>query len=189
MQITLILLKKFGVINLSKTQDWINKYNKGFRNEDNFNSGVTLFRDVLEYEVLALNDLTIPIYIFDCFCSGMSVSTRQYYIKKFDFPSLFNVLENIASNNLTVSDLVSLGYSEQLFCFLVQVVRDSSFHAYNGPLYCCWLTTYSACKLYYGNSINCYALPHRYTVVSDLGARGVLYVSTEVINSDKNKLK
>lgn len=173
---------------MSKTQDVLERQNKGFRDETTFDGKATVFRDILEYEMLELGNMDIPKYVYTYFCSCLPQNTRNYYSNKFKWSDLFDILQDVANDAYTPTDLRNMIHCNTLLDFIVQVVRDSSFHAYSGELYACWLTTSSACKLYYGKNVSCYELPKRHVVVADIGAEGVLFVATEIINSDKNKI-
>lgn len=172
---------------MSKTQQHIDRMSVGYRCEDNA-VGVVDFYDVIKYETEQLHDLGIIQYVYDSFCSCLSQSTKQFYCNSFDYANLFEVLHEITQGNIVISVLDERS-RDKIFRFIVQIVRDSSFHAYKGPLYCCWLTTKSACKVYYGVNVVGYFLPRRNVVVADKGALGVLYVATDIINSKKYKLK
>lgn len=175
---------------MSKTQDWINKHHRGYRNESiGTYTGCPVLEEVLKYEIMELNNLEILKYIYTCFCSCLPESIKKKYIKKFNDYDIFSVLLDLSTGKLSLSNISSIEEDIALFDFLVKIIRDCSFPSYNGPLYCCWLTTSSGCKLHYVGGISCYSLPKRCVAIADLGSRGVLYVSTEIINSSKNMIK
>lgn len=176
-------------MNVSKTQVLIEKSGKGYRSETAFSGNESVFRNILEYEMLELGNMDIPTFINEYFCSCLSENTKSYYERKFNCKELFDLLEEAVNGTQRPVDLRNKVECNALLDFMVQIVRDSSFHAYSGELYACWLTTASACKLYYGSDVCCYSLPKRYVCVADLGAEGVLMVSTEKINSEKNRIK
>ena len=177
-------------VKVSKTQELISRNGMGcrVRGLDDTRLEQTILRAMRE-EL----DLTVPKYIYEVYSSCLPGSTRAEYERIFGSKGLFDDLERmskVGEDAKSVEEFLASVDVGLLVSYLVRIVRDSSFHAYNGELHCCWLSTYTACKLREPDvEPRCYYLPKRRAVVADKGTSGVLYVAADAIDRDRNLVK